>query len=154
MVPVDLYAHTMYGAGSGPQIRSKPDKTDRTGMDDRPLYTRERANELLAEVTERLARLRQASAHIAGHRITAAVRSGSNGGGRDAGEWLDASRMAAAELTWFGEAGIVVRDIQQGLADFPAEREGQEIYLCWRLGEKSVDFWHGTDTGFANRQPL
>ena len=124
------------------------------GLDGRPLYTRESANELLPEVTERLVRLRHASAHIAGHRITASVRSGSNGGGPDAGEWLDASKVAAAELTWFAQAGIVVRDIQQGLADFPAERDGQEIYLCWRTGEESVDFWHGTDTGFANRQPL
>lgn len=41
-----------------------------------------------------------------------------------------------------------------GLIDFPAEREGRSIYLCWRLGEERISHWHGQDTGFASRQPL
>ena len=41
-----------------------------------------------------------------------------------------------------------------GLIDFPAEREGRSIYLCWRLGEDIIGYWHEQDTGFADRQPL
>ncbi len=52
------------------------------------------------------------------------------------------------------ERGIIVRDLDRGLVDFPAIRDGQEIYLCWVRGEPEVGFWHGTDTGFAGRQPL
>lgn len=51
-------------------------------------------------------------------------------------------------------AGIIVRDIGQGLVDFPHVRDGREVYLCWIKGEVRIDFWHETDRGFAHRQPL
>jgi len=54
----------------------------------------------------------------------------------------------------FLDRNIVVRDVDQGLIDFPGRRDGREIYLCWRLGEESVDFWHDKETGFPGRQPL
>ena len=44
--------------------------------------------------------------------------------------------------------------LDAGLVDFPAELDGRPIYLCWRLGEASVDHWHEIDSGFAGRQPL
>jgi hypothetical protein len=50
--------------------------------------------------------------------------------------------------------GITVRDIGQGLVDFPHMREGREVYLCWIKGEARIDYWHETDRGFAHRQPL
>lgn len=121
-------------------------------MDEGPSYTRETANALLPEVRERLERLREASGALAEHRITA--RAPTNGGGTGAADWLQSSKVAAEELSWFAEAGIVLRDIAGGLLDFPGRREGREIYLCWRRGEEAVAYWHDTDTGFAGRQPL
>jgi hypothetical protein len=50
--------------------------------------------------------------------------------------------------------GVVVRDAQTGLVDFAATREGAPVYLCWRLGEPTIGFWHPRDTGIAGRQPL
>jgi hypothetical protein len=50
--------------------------------------------------------------------------------------------------------GITVRDVGQGLVDFPHMREGREVYLCWIKGEARIDYWHETDRGFAHRQPL
>lgn len=41
-----------------------------------------------------------------------------------------------------------------GLCDFPSQRDGREVYLCWRLGEPEVHYWHELHTGFAGRQPL
>ena len=50
--------------------------------------------------------------------------------------------------------GCELKGLAQGLIDFPAEREGRSIYLCWRLGEETIGHWHEQDTGFASRQPL
>lgn len=50
--------------------------------------------------------------------------------------------------------GVVVRDVEAGLVDFPAEVRGIPIFLCWRLGEPGVGFWHGVSEGFAGRRPI
>ncbi len=50
--------------------------------------------------------------------------------------------------------GCVLKEIDLGLLDFPALRAGRPVFLCWKAGETSVSYWHGTDEGFANRQPL
>ena len=52
------------------------------------------------------------------------------------------------------DLGCELKDIEQGLVDFPSLREGREVYLCWRLGEQEVAFWHELDAGFGGRQPL
>lgn len=52
------------------------------------------------------------------------------------------------------DRGIIVRTVDTGLVDFPSQREGREVYLCWIRGEERIDFWHETDHGFAHRQPL
>ena len=52
------------------------------------------------------------------------------------------------------DRGIIVRDVSTGLVDFPSQRDGREVYLCWIGGETSIDFWHETDRGFAHREPL
>lgn len=52
------------------------------------------------------------------------------------------------------DTGAVVKDLDSGLVDFPALREGHEVYLCWRQGEERIDFWHEKDAGFAGRQPI
>lgn len=59
-----------------------------------------------------------------------------------------------ADTAWLDERGIVLRDIATGLLDFPALASGRPVWLCWRLGEDRVAFWHGTDEGFAARKPL
>jgi hypothetical protein len=50
--------------------------------------------------------------------------------------------------------GCIVKDLDTGLLDFPARIDGQEVYLCWRLGEDRIRFWHRQDEGFAGRRPL
>jgi hypothetical protein len=51
-------------------------------------------------------------------------------------------------------SGAHLKDVQLGLVDFPTERDGEVVYLCWQFGEPEVAFWHRTDDGFAGRQPL
>ncbi len=50
--------------------------------------------------------------------------------------------------------GCEIKDVEQGLVDFPSERDGRTVYLCWKLGEDSIEFWHELSTGFGGRQPL
>jgi hypothetical protein len=59
-----------------------------------------------------------------------------------------------ADVAWLDERDIALRDIGSGLLDFPALAAGRPVWLCWRLGEDRVAFWHGTDEGFAGRKPL
>ena len=52
------------------------------------------------------------------------------------------------------QLGVEVKDLSMGLVDFPAVREGREVYLCWRVGESSVEWWHTLQGGFSARQRL
>ena len=52
------------------------------------------------------------------------------------------------------ESGCLVKDLDKGLVDFPTLFRGQEVYLCWRLGETAIQFWHGVDEGFAGRKAI
>jgi hypothetical protein len=69
----------------------------------------------------------------------------------------DAQALAAEidrYLAELGELGVEFKAFDVGLVDFPGERDGRPIYLCWRLGEPEVEYWHELDAGFAGRQPL
>lgn len=50
--------------------------------------------------------------------------------------------------------GAVIKNIDEGLLDFPSLRFGQEVWLCWKYGETEIKFWHEKDSGFADRKPL
>jgi hypothetical protein len=52
------------------------------------------------------------------------------------------------------DSGAHLKDVQLGLVDFPSEREGEIVYLCWQFGEPEVAFWHRMEEGFSGRQPL
>ena len=52
------------------------------------------------------------------------------------------------------DSGAHLKDVQLGLVDFPAERDGEIVYLCWQFGEPEVAFWHRMEDGFSGRQPL
>ena len=81
----------------------------------------------------------------------AAPTNGGGAQGQRVGEaFLEVRRLLLA----IQEAGIVVRDIDRGLIDFPAIRDGEEIYLCWELGEDRVEWWHDLEGGYGGRQPL
>lgn len=60
----------------------------------------------------------------------------------------------AAGVARIDALGLTLRDIEHGLVDFPALVSGRQIWLCWRRGETAVGWWHGLDTGFADRRPL
>jgi hypothetical protein len=61
------------------------------------------------------------------------------------------AKDAVAEID---SIGVQVKDLDIGLLDFPCEVDGQIVLLCWKLGEKAITHWHGTDEGFAGRKPI
>jgi hypothetical protein len=52
------------------------------------------------------------------------------------------------------EFGCLVKDLDIGLIDFPTLFQGEEVYLCWKLGEAGIGFWHGVNEGFRGRKPI
>jgi len=78
----------------------------------------------------------------------------SNGSPEAAASVFEAAVEMQAVLDEIDEMGVILRDLGTGLCDFPAVREGRPVYLCWRLGEDEVGWWHSRDTGVAGREPL
>jgi hypothetical protein len=71
--------------------------------------------------------------------------------GRDVARCLVELSRAIGELE---AVEVILRDVDRGLVDFPALRDGEEVYLCWLLDEPAVEFWHEPDAGFAGRRRL
>jgi hypothetical protein len=134
------------------------------GIDEAPrrLYTLAEANAALPEVSSRVERLRSLRDEIrrarelldilwqrldAGDPVLATI-----------GERQEILDALAQEFGTHVEAvdamGVVLRDLDPGLVDFPAEVKGIPIFLCWRAGEAQVTFWHGQSEGFAGRKPI
>jgi hypothetical protein len=118
------------------------------------LYTLEEANAQLPDLRERLPRLRLARDGLiaASERIKEAVAS--DGGGVAEAGWFTHQQTLKTELEHLAERGILLRDPEIGLIDFPAERGGRPVYLCWRLGEDQVAWYHEANAGFGSRKPL
>ena len=54
----------------------------------------------------------------------------------------------------FEELGVMLRDLDRGLCDIPAERDGERVWLCWQLADPELAWWHTTSEGFTSRRPL
>ncbi len=130
----------------------------------RRYFTPEEANRQLEQVrpaAEALVAHRQAMAIAARRRAALVQRIAGNGGDFDPQE----PRALEEEFAREGEAvaqcvhrleriGVLVKDLDSGLVDFPALHEGEEVLLCWQVGEDEVAFWHRVDEGYAGRKPL
>ncbi len=77
-----------------------------------------------------------------------------NGGGQKADYRFSKNRKIHRLLGRVEKMGVLVKDLDQGLVDFPHLRGSREIFLCWMAGEKEIGYWHDLDSGFAGRQPL
>jgi len=117
------------------------------------LYDRERAEAALPMLRDMLPRIREARRALidASERITEAVAA--DGGGVSGGDWFAAQERLRTDLTALADAGILLRDPETGLVDFPAERDGERVFLCWKLGEETVAFFHGEHAGYTSRKP-
>jgi hypothetical protein len=121
---------------------------------DERAFTVEEANALLPELQRSLAVIREARRLVLEGAEPFRGRAPTNGGGEQSPEYWEAMATLREEVEGLIELGIILRDAETGLVDFPSERDGQEVFLCWRLGEDRVAHWHGPESGFAGRRPL
>jgi len=125
-------------------------------------FTPKEANEELREIrplVEELVEHHRALQRLLAEREALAHRIAGNGGGIGPGtlaELEEAVRRERVEIVKrvnaVHERGAIVKDLDTGLIDFPARLHGEEVLLCWRLGEDRVQHWHGLEEGFAGRK--
>ena len=126
-------------------------------MSEQRLFTIEEANHMLPRLRRLLRRLirhRQKLLNLNPEIQKARDNAENNGGSFSGGRYL-------AELLHFSECaqlidglGVIIKDLDVGLCDFPHMRDGRVVYLCWKLGEDDVSWWHEIETGFAGRRPI
>jgi hypothetical protein len=127
-------------------------------------FTPEEANDALAEVrphVERMVEQRRAHVEALERQEELEVRIRGNGGGIPPAELAEAAaevdrhaRELARTVDDIVKLGVEVKDLDEGLVDFPALRGGETVLLCWQLGEDEVAYWHSQEDGFAGRRPL
>ena len=110
---------------------------------------------------ERLVALRARMRTLVGEQAKHVTSIGGNGGGYAASdlnhtqaELEQLAEEAASAVATLEEVGVTVKDLDLGLLDFPAERDGEEVELCWRVGEDAVEHWHGIGEGYRGRKPI
>jgi len=127
-------------------------------------FTHAEAEELLPEVRRLVGQIAQLAQMIPELEDDARIQAyeAARSGGGDAGErsrlsesgLSDAQLSLQSSLVQLDQLGVVLKDVQSGLADFPSYRDGELVELCWKLGEDSVAHWHRVGEGFAGRKPL
>lgn len=124
------------------------------------LFTLGEANRLLPRLREILTAIQEGVAAL--ERVQETVvsaqwrlrRNGHTSGEEPSAPNQDARRVVQERLRELDELGVELKDPRLGLVDFPSEREGEVVYLCWKLDEPEIAWWHPIDTGFAGRRPL
>jgi hypothetical protein len=127
-------------------------------------FTLEQANAALVEVrplAEQMVAHRREVAILLSRRAELTSTIAGNGGDLDPGELARVEAEIAEQAKGVAQCvnrihglGAQVKDADEGLVDFPARREDEEILLCWKLGEDEIAFWHGLEDGFAGRRPV
>jgi hypothetical protein len=117
-------------------------------------YTAEEATAMLPELVASLGRIRAARQTVLEGSVRIRAGAPSNGGGTPTAGYWEALATLRSEVQAIAERGILLRDPESGLLDFPTRLAGRDVFLCWRLGEERVGHWHGPETGFSGRRPL
>jgi hypothetical protein len=121
------------------------------------LFTLSEANHLIPQLHARLTSIRQAKEVLARTKedIRKASAQAQYGGGSTVGPlYLSSLQQISTNLQAIHEMGVLVKDLEMGLCDFPHIREGRVVFLCWKFGEQEIRWWHETSTGYKDRCPL
>ena len=121
------------------------------------LFTVEEANALLPRLKELLddVAIHRDAVRERAPRLEPILQAAkTNGGGKEGSEYgVEAYNLYLA-VERIRELGVILKDLDMGLLDFPHEREGRVVFLCWHPPEERIAFWHEIAAGYAGRQPL
>jgi len=120
-------------------------------------FTVEEANALIPELNDWVPRLQELYALMnKGFPDIQKARAKAeySGGSVHGANYLKVALKANQITKNLEKRGCVLKGIEMGLVDFPSIRDGKEVYLCWKIPEQEIRFWHDLDTGFAGRQPI
>ncbi len=120
-------------------------------------FSVEEANQVVRQIQPLLSKILEIRQRVLERRpelIPLLQKVRGNGGNRQASELVDEFRRLEELVELIQASGAIVKDINQGLIDFPHWRDGREVYLCWQFGEDEIRYWHEIDAGYAGRQPL
>ncbi|MGH2699704.1 MAG: DUF2203 domain-containing protein [Actinomycetota bacterium] len=117
-------------------------------------YSAQEANDLLPYLAPTLTELRDKFIRASDLRAEVAREAAENGGSSKRAKLQKIQQRMAELMTRIAEWELELRDIDAGLVDFPAVVDGAPAWLCWKLGEPRVGYWHPTTSGFADRRPL
>jgi hypothetical protein len=121
------------------------------------LFTLAEANHLIPQLNKQLLSVRQAKAVLVRTKedIQRASSKAEYGGGSTVGPlYISSLQQISANLQAIQEQGVLLKDLDMGLCDFPHLRDGRVVFLCWKLGEKEVNWWHETTDSYKDRCPL
>jgi hypothetical protein len=121
------------------------------------LFTVDEANALLPTLNmllQDVARHRDSLREKAPRMDPILLAAGANGGGRAGSEYGVEAYNLYLTVERIRELGVILKDLDVGLLDFPHERAGRVVFLCWHPPEERVAFWHEIEAGYAGRQPL
>ena len=105
---------------------------------------------LIEEITEAWNRIRELNPEIQKARDAAAF----DGFSKSGVEYVEAVSHLMLLIHQVKDMGVILKDADKGLCDFPYMRQGRVVYLCWQLGEERIEYWHDIEAGFAGREPL
>jgi len=120
-------------------------------------FTLAEAKELLPQLEEQLRAVKKEKdvlVHSHGEIKKASANAQANGGSFAGPRYIRALERISDSVEAIQEMGVLVKDLDIGLCDFPYQRNGRVVYLCWKLGEPEIRFWHEVEDGYAGRQPL
>ena len=123
-------------------------------MSDQRTFSVEEANALLPTVSESLGLIKEARQVVLAGGKRVRHTAPTNGGGEVGKQYWEALSALRRQIEGLSELGVILRDPENGLIDFPTRMEGREAFLCWKIGEARVGYWHGPESGFAGRRPL
>ena len=126
-------------------------------MPSKKLFTLDEANAFVPQLLDLVPRIQKLSVSLNNDfsDIKNAREKAKWNGGSDQGvDYLNAVLKYNDLMHRIEGMGCEVKGIREGLVDFPSLREGREVYLCWRMPEKEILFWHHLNTGFSGRKPI
>ena len=120
-------------------------------------FTLTEAKQLLPQLEEQLLAVKKEKevlVHSHGEIKKASANAQANGGSFAGPRYIRALERISDSVEAIQEMGVLVKDLDVGLCDFPYQMNGRVVYLCWKLGESEIRFWHEVEDGYAGRQPL